>query len=71
MILRVLQLNTLPVKQQSYTSTFQRLWDSILNNVCEVHRNVIISSRTHAEINNCLPRIGLDLNVQQTKGIEQ
>lgn len=58
-----LQLNTL---QQSYTLTFHRLWDSILNNICEVHRNVIISSIAHAEINNCLLRTGLALNVQQT-----
>lgn len=70
MIFSTLQFNTLSVKQQSYTSTFHRLWDSILNNICEVHRNVIISSKAHAEMNTYLLRTGLALNVQQTKGIE-
>lgn len=69
-IFSILQLNTLPVKQHSYTSNFQRLWDSNLNNIGEAHRNVVISSRAHTEINICLLRTGLALNVQQTEGIE-
>lgn len=68
--LSVLQLYILPVQWQSYISTSQRSWDSNLNNICEVHRNVFISSKGHTEINNYLLNTGLAQNVQQTKGIE-